>query len=211
MNRLAKMAVAAALAGVTASASAWWGGPFNGWGNDWFGNGGFDFNFSMGVGGHGASRYYDAYGPWGYPYGAPYWGGYAPPVYGYPYAAPLTPEQQAALNEQQKAFAEQQAKLLQQAVEAQRQFAQRLPKPQGNTAGAWPVSGNDPLSSDPFATDLPQDFKAMMEQSDAAYQQAKDRNQARREAYRKQVEERRELMKTQRATPEAQAGEQKAI
>lgn len=211
MHKLTQIAVAAALAGTTASASAWWGGPFNGWGNDWFGDGWFDFNVSMGAGGRGFSRYHDGHGPWGYPYGAPFWGAYAPPVYGYPHAVVATPEQQAALSEQQKAFAEQQTKLLRQAVEAQRQFAEQLAKSSQGVPAALPIGGVDPLSSDPFAMDVPPDFKAMMEQSDAAYKEAKERNQARRDAYWKQVKERRELMKTRQFSPLAPEGEKKTI
>lgn len=96
-----KMLTAAALAsmmGAAANAHAWWGWPGggwspwgNGWGNDWFGNGWFDFNFSMGAGarGRGWGRYYDYYNPyWGNPYG---WGWGYPRVY--PHAlAPVAPQ-----------------------------------------------------------------------------------------------------------------------
>jgi hypothetical protein len=109
MKKLATAVAIAALLGVSASASAFWGGgPWgnngygnDGWGNnnmmnDMFGNGdGYgDFSMNMGGGGRGYgrgnNRYYDSYsngyGPYGY--GAPY--GYAP--YGAPYVcAPTVP------------------------------------------------------------------------------------------------------------------------
>lgn len=98
MKKIAMAAALTALMGA-GSAQAWWGpwspwggwGPWGdrGWGNDWLGDGWFDFNFSMGAGGRGWGRSWDRYhyGPyWGYPYHG--WG--AP--YAYPYAvAPVVP------------------------------------------------------------------------------------------------------------------------
>ena len=71
MKKTLVTAVLAGLIGAATNAQAWWGwpggwGPFgNGWGNDWFGDGWFDFNFSMGAGarGRGWGRYYDYYAP----------------------------------------------------------------------------------------------------------------------------------------------------
>jgi hypothetical protein len=108
MKKLATAAAVAALLGVSASASAWWGGP--GWGNshdDWwsdmFGDGWGDFNMNMSGGGRGWGRGYNrwrdyyGYGPyWGGPYGGGPWG-YAPYGYPYaPYAAPAAPAAPAA-------------------------------------------------------------------------------------------------------------------
>jgi hypothetical protein len=107
MKKLATAAAIAALLGVSASASAWWGpgwgGPgygsgMNDWWNDMMGDGYGDFNMSMSGGGRGWGRGYNrwndyyGYGPygWGGPYGgAPYYGGGYP--YAYPYAAPAAP------------------------------------------------------------------------------------------------------------------------
>ena len=78
MTKIAKIAAIAAMLGVSASASAWWGGgPWGGWpggsswGDDWFGDGWGDFNMSMSGGGHGRgwNRYNSYYGPYG-------WGGF---------------------------------------------------------------------------------------------------------------------------------------
>jgi hypothetical protein len=101
MKKLLSAAAAAALLGAVTNVNAWWGWPFggwgpwnNGWGNDWFGDGWFDFNMSMGMGGRGwgRGRYYDYYAPyWGYPYGG--WG----LPYGYPYTvAPVVVPQAPA-------------------------------------------------------------------------------------------------------------------
>ena len=101
MNKIVKIISLAALLGASASASAWWGGPWggwpgsSGWGDDWFGDGWGDFNISMSGGGRGwgRNRYYDYYGPWwGGPYG---YGGYPYGGY-YPYAAPVVPQAPAA-------------------------------------------------------------------------------------------------------------------
>jgi hypothetical protein len=105
MKKLATAAAVAALLGVSASASAWWGGP--GWGgpgygsgmNDWwsdmFGDGYGDFNMNMSGGGRGWGRGYNrwrdyyGYGPYGWG-GGPYgYGGYPGYGYGAPYAAPM--------------------------------------------------------------------------------------------------------------------------
>lgn len=104
---------------------AWWD---SNWADDFFGNGfgtgDFDFGFSMRGRGQGYGR--------GYGYDAPYWGYapyYRPPYHGAPGPAqtpPLTDEQRATLAEQQKTIAEQQRKAFEQAVAAQREFAERL-------------------------------------------------------------------------------------
>jgi len=99
----------AALLGVSASASAFWGGgpwggsPWGGGGNDWWndmmGDGYGDFNMNMSGGGRGFGRGYNryrdyyGYGPYGGYGGGPWgggYGGYGAPYYGggYPYAAP---------------------------------------------------------------------------------------------------------------------------
>ena len=101
MKRLSALFTVAALATVSMTASAWWGGP---WGNNGYGDGFGDgyadggFNFNMGARGRGAG-YGHGYGR-GYDY-------YGYPHYGYPYAAPLVAplgeEQQKAMLEQQKA------------------------------------------------------------------------------------------------------------
>ena len=99
MKKILTATALTALMGAAANAHAWWGWPGggwspwgNGWGNDWFGDGWFDFNFSMGAGarGRGWGRYYDSYYPYGgYP---PYGGGWGHP-YAYPYAvAPVVPQ-----------------------------------------------------------------------------------------------------------------------
>lgn len=203
MTRFSQIATAVALAGVTASASAWWGGPFSGFGNDFWGDGGFSFSFSARGSGHGWGRYYDYYGPYGPyaygPYSHPYLGGYAPATYGYPLA--MSEERRAAV-------AQQQTTMLQQAVEAQRQFAEQIAQQQTALASQWQTAGYDPLSVDPFAgfdpfsseplaasgTFMPSYVKELIEQSDAEFEKAKARNQARRDAFQKRVQERREAM-----------------
>lgn len=117
MKKIATLVAAAALSTVSMTASAWWGGPFNGLG-DGFGNG--DASFSMNFSGRSRfSGYGDGYGYNQPYYGYPYQGAYAP-------VAPLTEEQQQAMEQQQRAFAEQQAKAMQDAVEAQRKFAEEF-------------------------------------------------------------------------------------
>lgn len=203
MNKISKMAAVVALAGFTASASAWWGGPFSGWGNDFFSDGGFSFSFSAHGSGHGWGRPYDYYGPYGYPY----WGGYVPTT-GYPYAvAPaLSDEQVAAIEGQQKVYAEQQAQMLQQAVEAQRKFVEQMAQRQTSIGkqvqqGGYdplsvdPLAGFDPFSMDPLAANdpmTPAHLEDWIAQSDAEYEKAKAESQARREAFQKRVQERRE-------------------
>ncbi len=88
MKKTITAAALLALLGAAANANAFWWpwggwGPWgNGWDNGWFGNGGFDFNFSMGVHGSGWGRHHNYYAPyWGYPYG-----GYGYHPYAYPYA-----------------------------------------------------------------------------------------------------------------------------
>jgi hypothetical protein len=205
MNKMTKVAAAVALAGVTASASAWWGGPFSGWGDDFFGDGWFNFSFSAHGSGRGWGRYYDYYGPWGGPYGYPYAAAYAP-VHTYPQV--LTEEQQAALQEQQKAAAEQHAQMLQKAVEAQREVAEQVARQQAELVERMQSTGYDPMSVDPFAglapygadpaaqhdALLPPDVKALIERSDAEYAKVKADAQARREAYQKRAEERRQAI-----------------
>jgi hypothetical protein len=103
MKKLATAAVAALL-GASATANAWWGGPWGGYGDrswmdDFFGDGMFDFNMNASGRGSGYNRWYDrgyyGYGPygWGGPWGGyggyPYYGGGYP--YAYPYAAPVAP------------------------------------------------------------------------------------------------------------------------
>jgi hypothetical protein len=73
MKKLATAAAIAALLGVSASASAWWGGGPGGWGGPWGGNSGNDwwndmmgdgygdFNMNMSGGGHGSGRGYNRY------------------------------------------------------------------------------------------------------------------------------------------------------
>jgi hypothetical protein len=113
MNKMVKVVMAAALASASVSASAWWGWGPTGWGDDFVGDAGFNFNVNANARSHGWGRYYDYYAPyWSYPNG-----GVAP------YA--LSAEQQQALSQQQKAFAEQQVQFLQQAVEAQRKLAEQ--------------------------------------------------------------------------------------
>jgi len=115
MIKIVKIAALVAMASVSVTASAWWGGgPWGGgpgygngngnWMDDWMGDGYGDFNMNMSGGGHGRgyNRYNNAYGygygpyGWGGPYGgyggygAPYGGGYGAP-YGVPYAAPVVP------------------------------------------------------------------------------------------------------------------------
>jgi len=133
---------AIAMLGTTGAASAWWGGPLETWFDDFLGGDAwFSFSFSMNgsARGSGWNRYYDYYGPYGYPYA----GAYAPPVYGYPQASSMAPEQQAEAQQHQ-------ARVLQQAVEAQRRFAERMVQhPQTETSpkkGVGDASGLEPAS-----------------------------------------------------------------
>jgi hypothetical protein len=85
MNKIVKLATAATFVAASASASAFWGGPFNSFADDFFGNGMGDGNgdFSMNMNananthttarGYGYNRYYGYNAPY---YGVPY--GYAP-------------------------------------------------------------------------------------------------------------------------------------
>ena len=104
MKKIATAAAIAALLGVSATASAQWGGapwggsPWGGgygdrnWMNDMFSDGAFDMNMNASGRGSGYNRFYDrgyyGYGPYGY--GAPYGYGGGYPYYGggHPYAAP---------------------------------------------------------------------------------------------------------------------------
>jgi len=83
MKRYAKLTVAVALATVSLTANAWWGGLGDLY-DDFFGGVNFNFSLHMSGGGSGWNRYSAYDGPWGYgPYpGIPY-GVYlpiAPPV-----------------------------------------------------------------------------------------------------------------------------------
>jgi hypothetical protein len=144
-----------------------------------------------------------------------------PPVYGYPYA--VGTEQQASLTEQQKAFAEQQTKMLQQAAESQRIFAEQMLQQQAKAAELVQKAGYDPLSADPFASlppfaagepgdnAVPADMQKLFEQANADYQQVKARHQAQREAFQKRAEERRDAAKARHAFPFASEPAQKSI
>lgn len=79
MNKIIKIAAATALIAASASASAWWGGPFTTFTDEFFGDGVADGTFDMNMNastrtfgrGYGYNRYVDgpyAYGPYGYPY-----------------------------------------------------------------------------------------------------------------------------------------------
>jgi hypothetical protein len=221
MNRLSKIAMAAALAGASVSASAWWG-PFNSWGNDAFGDGWFDFNVSAHAHGrgHGWNRYYDYYGPYAYgPWAAPYVPG-AVPFYA------MTEEQQNVLQEQHKAIAEQQQKALQQAVEAQRKLAQQFAAQQAKVAEQWQENAFDPMRVDPFAADdlfaaeppaledlpgmpLPEHVKKALEESKGRREEAIKEMQARRDERAKEFEERRKEIFGEDAMPWAYAAPQK--
>ncbi len=110
--------LAVGLYAISGAAGAWWGGPFNSWFDDFFaGDGWFNFSFSMSGGGHGRTwnRYYDYYGPYGYPYA-----GAMAPAYGYPQTvAPQLSSEELRT----------QARSLQQAVEAQRRLAEKMAQP----------------------------------------------------------------------------------
>jgi hypothetical protein len=85
MTKTTKIAAITALLAVSASASAWWGGPgYSNWADDFFGDGFGDFNMNMNTStqGWGRGYGYNSYAP--YYYGAPY-------AYGTPYAAPIAP------------------------------------------------------------------------------------------------------------------------
>ena len=199
MSRLSKLTAAVLLAGASASASAWWGGPFSSWAEDFFGDIGFSFNFSMSGTGRGVGRAYDYYGPYAYPYeGVPV------PAQGYAPAG-LTPEQQ-------KALAERQAQALQQAVEAQRHFAEQLaaqPRPDRAT-GPDHLPGFEPFSPARGAVDP---MRRMTNEPDAALAKTKSELEARREASRKRAQERREALeqRLRTATPWQEGTEQKNI
>ena len=160
MNKMTKIAAAAALTAASVSANAWYGwGPFDGVG-DVFGDGRFDMSFSMG--GSARSSLY------GYGYGAPYYG-YAPyGVYGAPYAPAVNAEQaQTAFAEQQKAFAEQQAK----AVEAYQQMAQQQADAYKQAVEAQrQYAGQMPVAADPIFT-LRDDMMKRIGEDHAAMQQ----------------------------------------
>jgi hypothetical protein len=226
MNKLSRIAMAAALAGASVSASAWWG-PFNSWGNDGFGDGWFDFNVSAHAHGrgHGWNRYHDYYGPYAYgPWAAPY-GPYGPgalPVYA------MTEAQQSVLQEQHKAMAEQQQKALQQAVETQRKLAEQFAAQQAKVAEQLQEQGFDPMRMDPLASDnlfaaespaledlpgmpLPEHVKKALEQSKTRRDAAIKEMQARRDERVKEFEERRKEIFGEDAMPWASAGPQNKV
>lgn len=104
MKRLILATTLTAVMILPTNVNAWWGGPFggfgpwgNGWDDDWYGNGWFDFNMSFGGWGRGWGRGWDYYPYWSHPYwgGYPYYGYYSywnTPYWGYPYAvAPVAP------------------------------------------------------------------------------------------------------------------------
>ena len=102
MKKIMKVTAIAGLLAASASANAWWGGPFNnGYGNNWmndmFGNGNGDMNFSMNARARGNGYGYGRGN--GYGYQNPYYGyapyGYAPYGYGAP-VAPVAPAAPAA-------------------------------------------------------------------------------------------------------------------
>lgn len=161
MNKISKIAAAAALTVASVSANAWYGaGPYSGIG-DFFGDGNFDMSFHMG-GGARSSMY-------GYGYRAPYW---AAPYYGY---APAATPAAATAGEAQKAWAEQQAEAakayqeaaqqmaaqqadaFKKAVEAQRQYAEQY-------------AGQMPVVADPAFT-MHQDMMKRMGEDFASMQQ----------------------------------------
>jgi hypothetical protein len=121
MTQSKLVAAAVAMALFSLAAHAWWD---NIWTDDYFGDGigagDFGFGFSLRGRGQGYGR--------GYAYDTPYWGyaPYYPPYYAAPAPPPLTEQQRAAMVEQQKAYAEEQKKAFQQAVAAQREYAERL-------------------------------------------------------------------------------------
>ncbi len=86
MNKIAKIAAATALIAASASASAWWGGPFNSFSDQFFGDGAGDFNMNMSANTHTSGR--------GYGWNRSYYGPYAYGPHGYPYA-PVAPVAQA--------------------------------------------------------------------------------------------------------------------
>jgi hypothetical protein len=136
-----------------------------------------------------------------------------PPV---PFSAPaLTEAQQAAISAQQQAFAEHQAQMMQRAVEAQRQAAERFAAHQQQMAKQWQERMTfDPLNSDPFASieppapptlempslespfgpPLPEHVKKAMEESNAYAQKRMDESNARFEKARKEMTAEREAM-----------------
>ena len=96
MNKFSKIAAVAALIGVSASASAWWGpgSSTTSFMDEFFGDGAGDFNMNMNTStrgwGRGYGRGYDYYGYGPYGYGAPY--GYPAP-YGVALTTPVAPVQ----------------------------------------------------------------------------------------------------------------------
>ena len=98
MNKIVKIAAATALIAASASASAWWGGPFTTFTDEFFGDGVGDGYFDMNMSantrtsarGYGYNRYFSgpyAYGPYAYPY---------PPVAPVAPAAPVAQAQAPA-------------------------------------------------------------------------------------------------------------------
>jgi len=98
MNKIVKIAAATALVAASASASAWWGGPFTSMTDEFFGDGvgNGDFNMSMNANtqahgrGFSNNRYYGYRAPYGY---GPY--GYAPVAPVAPVAPMVAPVAQA--------------------------------------------------------------------------------------------------------------------
>jgi len=154
MKKITLVAAFAAVAAVSMSANAWWGGPFDSFGDGWG-----DANFSMSFGAHGSSwaRGYDYNGPYGYaPYGvAPYYGAAAPA--NAPTAEQIAQAQQDAIAAQQKWIAD--------AVEAQRKFVEQM----ANNAPVAPATGLAPFEP-PFASSYGNEMPKALAERDAEMQ-----------------------------------------
>lgn len=222
MKKVSRLAAMALLAGAAGSANAWWGGPCS-WFGDFFGGGGSSFSFSMGAGGRGWGWHQGAYAPYAHPYAYP-----AQYPAQYPAPATLTESQQAALRDRQQRFAEQQALAMQQAQEAQRQWAERMARtyqqpmvPVGRAGRKRragdpmdPFSGFEPFSMDPVALEdsMPESIKQALRQSEARFEQARSESKARREAFEQRTRERREEMRQMtRRTPYVPEAGQESI
>ncbi len=133
MKKISKVLAAMAILGTSATASAWWGGPFNGLGNG-FGNGSGDFNFGFSARSNVAARGYGNGN--GYGYNAPYYGyapyGYAPYGYAPPAPAPvMSEEQRKSMIDAQAAAAKQAQTAYTQQLEAYRKAFKNPPARSG--------------------------------------------------------------------------------
>jgi hypothetical protein len=173
------------------SAQAWWGSPFDGFG-DGYADGGFSFRMGGGTRAYGDGYGYPYYG--GYPYGE------APQAYGYPYAPAVDQE-----------TLEKQAKAQQEAIQAQREAMAKAIEAQHKAAAEYVkqmpaveyVNPLDPVAMTRYMEAQGEAIEAFMDQQMQAREAQAGSRKEEYEAYRKareaQREQRRKAFEQRRA------------